>query len=386
MSTARKLKAHDPNFTAARLEPGRKWIAIKNLEAPDELQPRAGIDKGWVSQLAAWFKEGSQFPPARIYQLPDGRLMLSEGHHRRWALLDCGETDMLCEVVDGTMEQAIEHAAGSNKGDGPKPMGPRDVTRAVEMLLGIDMWWNKSETIISKQVGCSPGKVATIRRRISDATGKPVSKLVEYERDDLRGKRYIRRRSSNRRDVAISPCGTVFQGTYKKKKYRAKTVELLRSKLESVFKAEDLQANALSRANLYKRLYRYGFSTIGWVPCHAYPEFYGCYGHGIICVPCLFSDNSELLTEVGNLRCLMLAVGQLVADKPSVPLAIRSVIVCFRDDGPQKAIKELSESGIEFMTPDELIRSLGAGGMTPDEIQASLKEKRDFLLEQDKTG
>ena len=30
------------------------------------------------------------------------------------------------------------------------------------------------------------------------------------------------------------------------------------------------------------------------------------------------------------------------------------------------------QAGIEFMTPDELIRSLGAGGLTPDEIQEQI--------------
>lgn len=62
MSTARKLKAHDPNFTAARLEPGRKWIAIKNLEAPDELQPRAGIEFMTPDELIRSLGAGGMTP------------------------------------------------------------------------------------------------------------------------------------------------------------------------------------------------------------------------------------------------------------------------------------------------------------------------------------
>ena len=165
--------------------------------------------------------------------------MLAEGHHRRWALLGAGEAEMLCEVVDGTMEDAIEHAAGSNKSNGVKPMGPKDVTRAVEMILTLDRWWNKSEAVIGRRIGCSSGKVASIRKRMSDATGKVINVLVEYERNDQRGNRYVKKRSNNRqRDVAISSCGSIFQGTYKNKKYYAKTVELLKSKLEQIFKTK----------------------------------------------------------------------------------------------------------------------------------------------------
>jgi hypothetical protein len=129
-----KLKAHDPEATKARLSEGRQWIGIKNLLTPETVQPRAGIDKDWVASLQAFRVEGSEFPPARVYQLPDGSLILSEAHHRRWALLGNNETDMLCEVVDGSMEDAIVYAAGSNTSNGVKPMGPKDITAALKVM------------------------------------------------------------------------------------------------------------------------------------------------------------------------------------------------------------------------------------------------------------
>ena len=61
MSGKPKLSIADPEATKARLTPGRKWIGIKNLEAPDELQPRAGIDKDWVSQLEGFRRDGLNF-------------------------------------------------------------------------------------------------------------------------------------------------------------------------------------------------------------------------------------------------------------------------------------------------------------------------------------
>ena len=73
-------------------------------------------------------------------------------------LLGENEADMLCEIIDGTMEEAIVYAAGSNKSNGVKPMSPTDVTKAIEMLFGIESWWNRSDNRVSIHVGCGPQK------------------------------------------------------------------------------------------------------------------------------------------------------------------------------------------------------------------------------------
>ena len=41
MSAIKKLVIANLQTTKARLSEGRQWIGIKNLEAPDEVQPRA---------------------------------------------------------------------------------------------------------------------------------------------------------------------------------------------------------------------------------------------------------------------------------------------------------------------------------------------------------
>lgn len=360
------VKLHNP--TKARLNPGRQWIGIKNLEAPDELQPRAGIDKGWVAQLAAWFKDGSQFPPAKVFQLPDGRLMLAEGHHRRWALLDIGETDMLCEIVDGTMDQATEHAAGSNRGDGPKPMGPKDVTRATEMLFKITKWWNRGNRVISNHVGCSQGKIEAIRKRFAVENRLEIPRMMQTERGS-----FVPRTGKPRRSRAINitwsnhQCATRYKGN----KYCAGTEDELRAKLYEVYRDEDIKSGKLKYRNLFNRFQTQGFKGISWN--NSYPAFQGLTGHGTVLVSCDFSEPVSLLVSIGNLKLLCAAIGRLEANRQRDRIATRSVVVCFREYGPADAIDFFEQTGVEFMTPDELALSLGANGMTPDEVQASLQ-------------
>lgn len=174
-----KPKLADPEATKARLNEGRQWIGIKNLEAPDEVQPRASIDKDWVSQLVTFRREGSEFPPARVYQLPDARLILAEGHHRRWALLGDNEADMLCDVVDGTMEEAIVHASGSNKSNGVKPMSAKDIKKATWMLFRADnSWLHKPAKSIAAHIGNS--YVTAAKHRLEYAAEHHI-KIEEIE-------------------------------------------------------------------------------------------------------------------------------------------------------------------------------------------------------------
>jgi ParB-like nuclease domain len=364
-----KLKITDPNFTKARFPEGRRWIGIKNLEAPDELQPRSGIDKGWVSQLAAWFKEGSQFPPAKVFQLPDARLMLAEGHHRRWALLDLGETDMLCEIVDGSMEDAIEHAACSNKSNGVKPMGPKDVTKALEMLLQFNRWWNASREVVAAKIGCSSQKVNSVKMRIVSETGRVIpNKIIRSNGRPIGSVR----RTKNSREIDIVKHSREYRAHYRGRELCGASIDEVKAKLTKVFRDEDEHKCLMSQKNLNPKLFCYGFKGIGWIHTRA-PGMVGWEGHGIVVVPCAFEDAASLPLSVGNVKALLIAIGQQEGCRVSVPLARRSVILCYREDGPSYLIELFERSGIEFMTLDELIRSLGAGGMTPDEVQASLK-------------
>ncbi len=356
------LKLANPEATKARLSEGRQWIGIKNLEAPDEVQPRAGIDKDWVSQLATFRREGSEFPPARAYQLPDGRLILAEGHHRRWALLGENEADMLCDVVDGTMEEAIVYAAGSNKSNGVKPMSPKDVTKALEMLLAVDKWWHYSNQKIADHVGCSCGKVFAIMTRISRETGKEIPRTKEAIDGSVRNN-FIRH---NSRQVAIykNSGQHFYRASYKGNRFFGSTQKEVREKLQLVFSEEDKRVNLIAKVGGIIR--RHGFKSFNWNG-KKYPGITGHYSDGIVAIPCDFKKRDSLLESVGSLEFLLIAIGKSIAGRQKNRQTFRSVIVCYRNDGPKEAIELFEQAGYEFMTPDELIASLGP--VIPEEVK-----------------
>jgi hypothetical protein len=160
------------------LKPGKQWIGLEHLTWDEAVQPRAAVDRAWASELTGFLKEGSAFPPIDVFQLEDGTLLPASGHHRAIATGSAGESQILCEVRNGTREDAIVFAAGSNKSNGVKPMGPKDVTKAVEMLFSIEGWWEKTDNQIADHAGTSKAKVRKIRDRINERDGRKLPDFV----------------------------------------------------------------------------------------------------------------------------------------------------------------------------------------------------------------
>ena len=76
---------------------------------------------------------------------------------------------------------------------------------------------------------------------------------------------------------------------------------------------------------------------------HAYPEFRGCHGHGIVCVPCDFSDKQSLVSEAGLLKALVIAAGQLVAKKRENRCPPGRLSYALKRMGPKRQSKCLSK-------------------------------------------
>ncbi len=365
------LKLANPEATKARLSEGRQLIGIKNLEIPDCVQPRKVFDKQWASDLAGWFKDGSQFPPARVYQLPDGRLIQAEGHHRRFALQSIGEDDMLCDVVNGTMDDAIVYAAGSNRlNRGILQMGDKDIAKAVQMLFGIKAWWHKSNKAIGEKVGCHANKVIGLRARYAAENSVPLPKIV----DSAGRSRSTKCRSSFDRDVYIvrRESGS-YRARYKNGDYSAKTEKELREKLAKVFAEEDVRSRSLRPASLKMKMTMSGFELFGWNG--SFPGCGGWHGFGIVVTSCEFREKGSLVEAVGTIKLLMAAVGRIVANSQQNRSATRSVILCYREDGPPKAIELFEECGIEFMKPHEFFASLGP--VIPEELKTEANGDQD---------
>lgn len=329
------------------LRQGKQLIGISNIEWLEELQPRSGIAPDWGNDLSKFVADQQEperaFPPAKIVQFSDGRLIATEAHHRRYALLSLGRSQMLCEVVNGTMEDAIVLAAGSNKNNGVKPMGDKEITKAVEMLFLVDEWWEKSDTLVGEYVGCATSKVGRIRKIVIQSGKRKAPTYVNGL-----GKKipYNRGHGKNPRRISETRKGN-YQATFEGKRLNGSTAEAVAAKLQDAEESLKHKRNSLSYVATKTNLYKHGFS--GAIPFGAaYHGLRGIYGFGLVCMPCDFSEPESL----------PLVVGQLIASKQIVDHSGRMVVICYPEDGPSAVIDLYRAAGFEFMTPDELIESL----------------------------
>jgi hypothetical protein len=334
--------------TRARLNAGRQWIGIRNLEFIEEVQPRAGLDRGWVNDLSRFRLEGSEFPPIRVYQTPDGRLIPGEGHHRSMAMASAGEDQILCNVVDGTMEDAIIFAAGSNRSNGVKPMGPKDITKAVEMLLSLDAWWGRSDNSIANHVGTNRGKVKTIRSRICAMTGRSAPEFAEASNGrTVRYWRGTKNASVLTRQISRKDDGR-YRASVDGKFIHGTTPESVREQLEQ--KAEEAASRkvSLSYSAIKGRLNQLGFQAV--FEKGLYPGLSAFHYPGLVASPCDLKDKVAL----------PVAVASLIAARRLKEPGARLVIICYACDGgmSRRSIDLYRAEGFEFLTPEELTESL----------------------------
>src|SRR4051794_6433960 len=79
-----------------------------------EIQPRARMDQGRIVQYAEDMLAGIEFPPVVVY-FDSEDYWLSEGYHRCAAAANLGEETIKADVREGTRDDAMWNAAGSNK-------------------------------------------------------------------------------------------------------------------------------------------------------------------------------------------------------------------------------------------------------------------------------
>jgi hypothetical protein len=155
----------------------------------------------------------------------------------------------------------------------------------------------------------------------------------------------------------------VYRASVGKFTYYGKTLKEITDNLAIVISEMQDKQKSDSYSAVGSRLRKVGFQSIGWKRSK-YPCFRGWFGHGIVLVSCDFKSVDSLVVSRGNLRLLLASIGQVDANRQWDRHATRSIILCHREFGPKGAIELIEESGIEFMTTDELIDSLGPGKIT----------------------
>lgn len=92
---------------------------------------------------------------------------LAHGFHRYRAHQIAERKHLLCEVLEGTVRDAILHAVGANAANG-LPRSNADKRRAVLVLLTDEEWSEWPNTTIAERTGTTEGYVRKLRRELAE--------------------------------------------------------------------------------------------------------------------------------------------------------------------------------------------------------------------------
>jgi uncharacterized ParB-like nuclease family protein len=149
-----------------------KVMNIGALVMDERLQSRTEINEGTVSEYAEAILDGADFPPVLVYF--DGiSYYLTDGYHRLFAHKRAEKVSILCNVVQGTLRDAVFHSTGVNTDHGMRRTYA-DKRKAVMTLLDDFEWEGMSNSQIAKHCRVSPTFVSDLRKGVGKDTGDTV--------------------------------------------------------------------------------------------------------------------------------------------------------------------------------------------------------------------
>jgi uncharacterized ParB-like nuclease family protein len=163
-----------------------KVMNIGALVMDERLQSRTEINEGTVSEYAEAILEGADFPPVLVYF--DGiNYYLTDGYHRLFAHKRAEKVSILCNVVQGTLRDAVFHSTGVNTAHGMRRTYA-DKRKAVMTLLDDFEWEGMGNGQIAKHCHVSPTFVSDLRKGVGKDTGdtvkytSPSGKMMEKKK------------------------------------------------------------------------------------------------------------------------------------------------------------------------------------------------------------
>jgi hypothetical protein len=137
------------------------------------LQSRVEISEEAVSDYAEAILGGAEFPPVLVYF--DGiNYYLTDGYHRLLAHKRAQKVSILCELVPGSITDAIFHSTGVNASHGMR-RSHADKRKAVMTLIDDFDWQRMSNTQIAKHCHVSTPFVSDLRKGVGKDTGDTVA-------------------------------------------------------------------------------------------------------------------------------------------------------------------------------------------------------------------
>jgi hypothetical protein len=137
-------------------------IELESIVRDAEIQPRGALDDDAVEQYAEAMREGEKFPPVVVYQEGDV-YRLSQGFHRCAAAEKAGFRTILAEVRQGTRQEALWDAAGSNREHDTVGLRRTNADKRRAVLMALEADPEQSDRAIADHVGVSPPMVGPIR-------------------------------------------------------------------------------------------------------------------------------------------------------------------------------------------------------------------------------
>jgi hypothetical protein len=158
----------------------QKQIELDNIRIDCGTQSRVDIDQQTVSSYAELVKEGTVFPPITVYF--DGvHHYLSDGFHRYFAHKGAGQDEILAEVRNGTLRDAVLASLEANSTHG-LPRTNADKRKAVQMMLDDFEWSDWSNAEIARR--CRVSHTFVNKMRPADGSSKKYLRGgVELERE-----------------------------------------------------------------------------------------------------------------------------------------------------------------------------------------------------------
>jgi hypothetical protein len=149
-----------------------KVLNIGAIVMDERLQSRVEISEEVVAEYADAIAAGAEFPPVLVY-FDSINYFLTDGYHRLLAHKRAEKVSILCDVLPGSITDAIFHSTGVNARHGMRRTYA-DKRKAVMTLLDDFEWERMSNTDIAKHCHVSPSFVSDLRKSVGKDTGDTV--------------------------------------------------------------------------------------------------------------------------------------------------------------------------------------------------------------------
>lgn len=152
-----------------------RTLAIASIRTDGGTQLRIGMQSDAVEDYAAALRGGATFPPVVVY-FDGAAYWLADGFHRLAAYEQTGATSVLANVHEGTLRDAVLHAARANTEHGLRATRA-DRRNAVAVLLADAEWRQWSDRELGRIVGVTHKVVSTLRQELGLGTDGPRKML-----------------------------------------------------------------------------------------------------------------------------------------------------------------------------------------------------------------